>query len=286
MHDLIKRAGLAAALAAALATVLVLNCKTGMIERYFIYFPDRKITTDPSAYGLPYADVSFVASDGVKLHGWFVPGAGEVTWLWFHGNAGNISHRLENLRLLHEQLEVNVFLFDYRGYGASEGRPSEEGTYLDAEAALGYLHSRSDIAPERIVYFGRSMGAAMAVELALRSPPLGLILESPFPSIPYMARRIYPFLPVRFFLRTRYDSLSKVASLHVPTLVLHGDRDDVVPIDGAREIFEAVGGPKQFHVIEGAGHNDTYLVGGQAYFDALRNFVEGLAGDGPQADGG
>ena len=249
-----------------------------MIERYFIYFPVRELAESPSDYGLAYEDVSFVASDGVRLHGWFVPGKGDVTWLWFHGNAGNIGNRLPNLQRLHDELMVNVFIFDYRGYGASGGSPSEEGIYRDAEAALSYLSSRSDVSPERIVYFGRSLGAAIAVELAVRAPPYGLILESPFPSIPYMARRVYPWLPfVRFLVRSRYDALEKAPRLDVPKLVLHGDQDDIVPIESGRKLFDAAGEPKAFYTIHGAGHNDTYLVGGDAYFAALSDFVEQLA---------
>ncbi|MBM3143172.1 MAG: alpha/beta hydrolase [Chloroflexi bacterium] len=249
---------------------------TGMIENHFIYFPLRELEAEPSSLGLPFDEVYFVTQDGVRLHGWFAPGESGLTWLWCHGNAGNISHRLENLALLHQKLGVSVFLFDYRGYGRSEGRPSEKGTYLDAEAALAYLHSREDIDNSRIIYFGRSLGAAVAVELATRQPPAALILESPFPSVPYMARRLYPFLPVWPLLRTKYDSLSKMAQIDVPLLVLHGDNDDIVPLEAGRKLFEAAGGDKSFYTIHSAGHNDTYLVGGQAYFDALYTFIQRL----------
>ena len=249
-----------------------------MIERHFIYFPERGLTGAPSDYGLAYEDASFLSSDGIRLHGWFIPGEEDVTWLWFHGNAGSISNRLDNLKRLHDELGVNVLIFDYRGYGASEGSPSEEGLYLDAEAALSYLRSRSDVSRERIIYFGRSLGAGVAVELALRAPPYGLILESAFPSIPYMARQAYPWFPfVQFFVRSRYDALDKLQRLGVPKLLLHGDRDDIVPIDAGRELFDAAGEPKAFYTVRGAGHNDTYLVGGDSYFAALRSFVEQLA---------
>ena len=249
-----------------------------MIERYFIYFPDRTLVGNPSDFGMAYEDASFVARDGVRLHGWFVPGESEVTWLWLHGNAGNISHRLENLKLLHDELGVNVFIFDYRGYGASEGRPTEEGTYLDAEAAVAYLRSRGDVSSERIVYFGRSLGAPIAIELALRSPPRGLVLESPVPSIRDMARRTYGFLPLWRLVRARYDGLGKVPNVDAPLLVLHGDRDGVVPIDAGRRLFEAAREPKEFYVIRGVGHNDTYIAGGETYLDALRTFMRQLAG--------
>ncbi len=244
-----------------------------VIERRFIYFPDRDLIADPADMGLAFEEVRLAARDGVQLHGWFVPGDSEVTWLWFHGNAGNISHRLDNLRRLHDELRVAVFLFDYRGYGRSRGTPSEEGTYLDAEAALAYLRSRDDVDVDRIVYFGRSLGAAVAVELATRHPPYAVILESPFPSIQDMARRTYPFLPVGRFLRTRYDSMAKVGRLAAPLLVLHGDRDDVVPLEAGRKLFDGAKEPKVFYAIRGAGHNDTYVVGGREYFRVLREFV-------------
>ena len=258
------------------AVVSVATVRTGMIERYFIYFPDRDVQADPSQFGLIYEEVAFVASDGVELHGWFVPGRNSVTLLWFHGNAGNISHRLDNLKLLHNELGVSVFLFDYRGYGRSRGRPSERGTYLDAEAALAYLGSRGDGSRERVIYFGRSLGAAVAVEMGVRHPPYGLILESAFPSVPYMARRAYPFFPIWPFLRTRYDSQAKMGKVTAPVLILHGDEDDIVPLEAGKQLFDAAKDPKQFYIIHGAGHNDTYREGGPAYFDALRLFLDRL----------
>lgn len=261
-------------LALGVALLFVGIC-SGVIERSFIYFPDRQLIGDPADYGLPFDDVSFTADDGVQLHGWFVPGDGDVTWLWFHGNAGNISHRLENLRLLHDELGAAVFLFDYRGYGRSGGTPSEEGTYRDAEAALAYVLSRPDVDAQRIVYFGRSLGAGIAVELATRRPPFALILESPVPSIADLAKHHYPFLPVGALLQTKYDSVPKIEDVRAPLLVLHGDQDEIVPFEGGRKLFEAAAEPKRFYTIRGAGHNDTYVVGGPEYFQVLREFVEG-----------
>jgi fermentation-respiration switch protein FrsA (DUF1100 family) len=249
-----------------------------VLEHSFIYFPERELIGDPAHFGLPFDDASFTASDGVRLHGWFVPGESDVTWLWCHGNAGNISHRLDNLRLLHDELGVSVFIFDYRGYGRSEGSPSEEGTYRDAEAALAYLLSRPDVDAERVVYFGRSLGAAVAVELATRRPPSALILESPLPSIAELARHHYPFLPAGRLLRTKYDALSKIGKVRVPLLVLHGDQDEVIPFEAGRRLFGAANEPKRFYTIGGAGHNDTYVVGGREYFRALREFMESPPG--------
>jgi fermentation-respiration switch protein FrsA (DUF1100 family) len=245
-----------------------------VLERSFIYFPERELIGDPAEFGLAFDDAYFVARDGVRLHGWFVPGPGDLTCLWFHGNAGNISDRLENLRLLHDELGVSVFIFDYRGYGRSEGSPSEQGTYRDAEAALAYLLSRSDVDPERIVYFGRSLGSAVAVELATRRPPFALILESPFTSMADLVRHHYRFLPATGLIRTKYDSLSKIGKVRARLLVLHGDQDDIVPFEAGKRLFEAANEPKRFYAIRGAGHNDTYMVGGREYFRALREFVE------------
>lgn len=251
---------------------------TGMLDRFFLYFPDRELDAVPSDIALAYEDASFVTTDGVRLQGWFIPG-GDVTWLWFHGNAGNIGHRLENLRQLHESLGVSVLLFDYRGFGLSEGTPSEQGIYLDTKAALDYLHSRDDVREDRIVYFGRSLGSAAAIDLALSEPPYGLILESSLPSIEFVARQAYPFLPgwfVRLIIRAQFDSLSKISSVTAPIMFLHGDRDEVVPINAGRALFEEAREPKEFYPIQGAGHNDTYRVGGEPYFAALVRFLDRL----------
>ncbi len=277
MHVIVTVTRTTALVAAFLAALLFIADRTGLIERYFIYFPQKELGADPSHVGLPFEDVSFTAADGKVLHGWFVPGRNEVTWLWFHGNAGNISDRLGNLKLLHDELGVSVLLFDYRGYGRSEGRPTEKGTYRDADAALVYLRSRGDVSPDRIIYFGRSLGAAVAVELATRYPPYGLILESPFPSVRHMARLSYRFLPMWPLLVDRYDSQARIAKVQAPLLVLHGDQDDTVPIEAGRKLFDAAREPKHFYAVQGAGHNDTYDVGGRSYFAALRSFVEQLA---------
>ena len=258
--------------------------QTKLLDRQFIFFPDQELVGTPGDRGLEYEEVFFSASDGVKLHGWFVPSEKEATLLWFHGNAGNIGHRLENLEMLHSRLGVNVFIFDYRGYGRSKGSASEKGTYLDAEAAIEYVRSRQGPDnKESLVLFGRSLGCAVAVEMATRHRVRGIILESPFTSIRAMGQRTYPFLPVGILSRlveARYDSLSKIGEVHSPLMIIHGDRDDTVPIELARELFEAANEPKRFYTIEGADHNDTYWVGGETYFDALRRFVEDPGGSG------
>ena len=242
-----------------------------MLQEDFIFYPDNYFIGDPAGWGMPFEDVIFSTGDGFKLHGWFVPGKGDITLLWCHGNAGNISYRLDNLQLLHERLGVNIFLFDYRGYGLSQGKPTEEGTYLDAEASLDYLHSRTDTDKEAIVIFGRSLGGAVAVDLAGRQPCLGLILESTFSSV----GALFPGL-VAEVLPIDYDSISKIGRVKAPLLMLHGDIDEVVPYPSGQELFEAANEPKEFYTIVGAGHNDTYITGGEDYIATWERFIAGL----------
>ncbi len=254
---------------------------TNMIERHFIYFPEKLLVATPSDRGLDFQDVFFETSDGLKLHGWFVPGRADMTWVWFHGNAGNIGHRVDNIAALNSRLGASVFIFDYRGYGHSEGMPSEQGTYRDAEAALTYLRSREDVDDQKIVLFGRSLGGAIALEAAIEARPYAVILESSFTSIRAMAKRVYPFVPgIGLLVQAKYDSLAKIKNVHAPVMVLHGDRDEIVPFDMGKELFEAANPPKRFYAVEGAGHNDTYYVGGAAYYEALASFLEDPAGGG------
>lgn len=260
-----------------LATAL-LYVGTPMIERFFIYFPQRGLHADPSTVGLDFEDARFETSDGVGLHSWFVPGRNDPTLLWFHGNAGNISHRLEQLKLLHDAVGANILIVGYRGYGDSEGTPSEKGFYADAIAALSFLNDRDDVDDTKIVYYGQSVGAGVAAELATRHPPAGLILEAAFTSVADMARHHYRFFPARFFVRTRFDTLRGIGAVRAPLLMIHGDRDDIVPIEMARRIFEGARDPKRFEVVRGAGHNDVYIVGGARYLDALSGFVQEVTG--------
>jgi len=248
----------------------------GAIEHRLIYLPSRTLTRTPAVLGLPYTDVWFTASDGVRLHGWWLPGRYRQPWLWLHGNAGNLMHRLDNLAAVHDRLGVSVFIFDYRGYGQSEGVPSEDGLYRDAEAALAQLATLARCNSTEVVVFGRSLGAAVAVELALRARVRGLILESAFASIPAMARHLYPFLPLASLPRTRYDSLSKIAHIGVPVLLVHSRHDPLVPYAQGQALYAAAAAPKYFHTIEAAAHYDTYLSGGLAYWQALHHFLAAL----------
>ncbi len=222
-------------------------------------------------------DCSFSAADGVRLHGWFAhahhPRSASVpTLIFFHGNAGNITHRLTNIAYL-IRLGMNVFIFDYRGYGKSEGSPNEQGVYADAVAAYEYVLSRNDVDKKRIVLFGRSLGGAVAVELATRKPCEKLILESTFTSIKDMATIMFGGLPLHYLVHTKFDSIAKIPTIRVPMLAIHGDQDSVVPFKLGHRLFEAANQPKVFYTLEGADHNDTYERGGQDYFDRIAQFI-------------
>ena len=246
---------------------------TGLLvrERRLIFFPVRVLDAQPPAYGLDAEELRLVSADGTVLHGWWIRGRGERVLIWYHGNAGNISHRLHNARELIERLGLDIVLVDYRGYGLSEGTPYESGLYLDGLAIYDAVVTRG-FTPERIVLFGRSLGAAVAVEVALKRPVGGLVLEAAFRSVRAMARSVYPFVP-SFLIRTRLDNERKISQIRAPKLILHGDRDELVPISHGRALFKLALPPKRFFAIPGASHNDTYVVGGSTYFEAWEQFL-------------
>jgi fermentation-respiration switch protein FrsA (DUF1100 family) len=241
-------------------------------EKGIVFFPDPDLVGTPADFGLAYEEVWLEAEDGVKLHGWWVPKAGAPVLVWFHGNAGNISHRLDNIKLLHDLAGVQVFIFDYREYGRSQGRISREGTFLDAAAAYRYAAEIREIPGGEIVLFGRSLGTALATDLAIRKPCRGLILESAFTNSSDMAKMLAPFL---FDWRPKvpYDNLGKIAHVRVPVLIVHGADDEIIPVDMGRRLFAAANSPKDLYIIPGAHHNDTYVVGGREYFERLKAFI-------------
>lgn len=252
------------------------------LESRFVFFPDKRIEETPRDRGLAYEEIDLKTTDGLSLNGWWIPGTGSpLTILWFHGNGGNISHRLNNIKLRHDLIGTNIFIFDYREYGRSEGRASEEGTYRDGDSAIQYLHSRGDIDPTKIVFLGESLGSAVAVEMATRHGCAALILESPFLSIPEMAKAIFPFLPIGSFLQTRYDTFSKIGQVRAPLLIVHGENDEIVPFQHGQRLFEAAREPKEFYSIKRARHNDLYMVGGQAYLETLNRFLGRVIGHEP-----
>jgi hypothetical protein len=239
-----------------------------------VYQPRRQLEATPAEHERPmdYEDVSLTTSDGVKLHGWFVPAVpARGTVLMFHGNAGNISHRLETIAIFHD-MGYNAMIIDYRGYGRSEGSPGEEGTYRDAEAAWGYLTRTRKIEADRIVLFGRSLGAAVAAWLAVEKHSAGLILESAFTSVPDRGAEMYKFLPVRFLARIDYDTLGRIDKLRCRLLVIHSRDDEIIPYHHGQKLFEAAKEPKRFQEISG-GHNDGFIRSGDVYKDALGKFL-------------
>ncbi len=251
----------------ALATVTA-GCRES-IERRFIYYPSRPLAADPSSVGLPFRDVAFTAADGVRLHGWLIPGRTPTTLLYSHGNGGNIGGRVAIARLLADQLGVGLFMYDYRGYGRSEGAPSEAGLVSDALGARAAL-LREGVAAEHVVYFGRSLGAAVTLDLALAHPPRAVVLESPFASVRAMASTVLPGGGLLF--RTRWDSLAKIPGLRAPLLMLHSDADETIPYAQGRALFAAAPEPKTFFTIRGAHHYDMQATW-REYWAAWRAFL-------------
>ncbi len=237
-----------------------------------IFFPDRARRVEPSRFGLSAQPLSLRAADGTNLDGWWLLARGRVALLYFHGNAGNIGDRLERSKLLVDDLALDVFLVDYRGYGLSGGTPSEAGLYADGQAVYEAAASRG-FPGERIVLFGESLGAAVALETARRKPCAGVILEAPFLSIPAMARHHYPWVPP-LLLRFRFDNGEKIARLKVPKLIAQAERDEIVPPAQTRQLFSLAISPKSYFVIPRATHNETFSAGGRAYRDAWKRFLD------------
>ncbi len=258
-------------LALVVLAIVSAGCRESL-EGRLIYYPSRALDADPSSVGLEFRDVEFTAADGVRLHGWMIPGRVPTTLLYSHGNAGNIGDRLPIARLLADALGVGLFMYDYRGYGRSEGTPSEAGLGRDALAARDAV-ARAGVAAEHVVYFGRSLGAAVTVDLALARPPRGVVLESPFASVRALANAVVP--GAGYLFRTRWDSLARIGALRAPLLVLHGDADEVVPWAQGRAVFAAAPEPKTFFTIRGGRHYGMEA-GWTEYWDAWRDFLAGL----------
>lgn len=255
------------------------------IERQFIYFPTRIARELPTPV-VPAAEVVeevWLESDGgIRIHGLYAGAeAAFADLLFLHGNAGNLYDRLDNVRMLVES-GFNVLIIDYRGYGKSGGQPSEEGLYQDGEAGYRYLVDERRVSPERLVIFGRSLGSAVAIELASRHRCAAVVVESAFTSAVSLGRLHYGWLPGLILrgMTQRFDSLSKVARLRAPALFVHGQRDGIVPVEMGRQLYEASPEPKRWYEIGGAGHNDTVMVGGREYFQRFASFVrEHVAAD-------
>ena len=268
-------------LLAGLACYLLLVLVVYLMQARMLYLagiPGRSLDHTPVEIGAEYRDEFVETADRVRLHGWYIRGDSDRVLLFFHGNAGNISHRLESIRQF-RQLGLSVFIIDYRGYGQSEGRTTEQGIYRDAEAAWRHLTETNKTPAERIIVFGRSMGASAAAYLAARHRPLALIIESSFTSVPDIAKEYYPWLPVRWLSRLRHSAEDFVQQAESPVLVIHSRDDEIVPFRHGQAIFAAAREPKRFVEIRGT-HNDAFLRDEQNYLAGLRSFLDELpAGD-------
>jgi len=242
---------------------------------YLPNMPGRELEMTPTDAGMDYQDVSFEAADGVALHGWFVPGASERVVLFFHGNAGNISHRLDSIRQF-RGLGLSVFIIDYRGYGQSAGRTTESGIYRDAAAAWRYLTETRGVRGSDIIVFGRSLGGSVASRLAATERPLGLIVESSFTSVPDVAQELYPWLPARWLSRLRHSTRDHIKNAQCPVLVIHSRDDEIIPFHHGQTISEAAPEPRTLLELRGS-HNDAFLRDEHTYVAGLRAFLTSIS---------
>ena len=237
-----------------------------------LYFPLKEIEATPLAIGLDYRELTLRTKDGVDISAWYIPAENARGYLLFcHGNAGNISHRLDSIRIFHN-LGLCVLIFDYRGYGRSKGAPDEEGTYRDAEAGWDYLVNSLHVKPGEIILFGRSLGSAVAAETALRKKAGALIMESGFTSVPDLGSSFYPYLPVRLLSKYRYASIEKVAKIKIPKRFVHSPDDEIIPYEQGRRLFESASEPKEFLKLTG-GHNEGFLLSGNTYVEGVKGFL-------------
>jgi len=237
--------------------------------------PGRTLTASPGDIGLDYEDVSLATSDHERLHGWYIPAENSRgVLLFFHGNAGNISHRLDSIKIFHE-LGLDTLIFDYRGYGQSTGKASEQGTYLDAQAAWDYLVNNRGFPAERIIVFGRSLGGAVGAWLGTQHTPAAVIIESSFSSGVDMARRLYPFFPARLITRLQYPVADYAGRLKCPVLVVHSRHDEIIPFAMGQAIYAAVKQRKEFLELRG-DHNNGFLVSQKEYISGLRDFTQAI----------
>jgi uncharacterized protein len=274
--------------AASIACLVIVVVVIWTLQRRMIYFPLGQVPP-PGEGGLSHVEpVRFTTADHVELNAWFVPAAGgrqRTTVIVFNGNAGNRSHRVELADALRRH-GLQVLLVDYRGYGGNDGIPSEQGLAADARAARAYVANRPDVDPSRLIYFGESLGAAVAIDLATEFPPAALILRSPFTSLTDVGRHHYPFLPVRLLLRDRYPSIDRIRQIEAPVLVIAGDRDRIVPLEHSRRLYDMAADPKQLLVVNGADHNDFELLAGPGMIAAIVRFIDERAQPSPPSDQG
>jgi len=268
-----------------------------IMQPKFLYSPVREVFYTPGDLGLDFEDVIFKSDDGLELSGWYIPapseglaedasvqpggslatrpaGKSKFTVLFCHGNGGNMMHCLDSINIF-RNLGLNCFIFDYRGYGSSEGKPSEEGTYLDVSAAYKWLTEEKKIQPDKIIAFGRSLGGSIAAQLAMRAGVGGLVVESTFTSYVDIGERFYPYMPVRWFSRFSYRTIDYIKEVFCPVMLIYSRNDEVVPFDFGLELYEAANEPKKFVEIFGS-HNDGFLVSSEVYKGAWTKWLKFL----------
>jgi len=246
-----------------------------LMQSVFLYSPTREITYTPGDLGLDFESVVFKTSDGLRLTGWYVPAENsKLTILFCHGNGGNMMHCLDSINIF-SNLGLNCFIFDYRGYGNSEGKPTEEGTYLDTAAAYKWLTEEKKVSPDDIVVFGRSLGGTIAAQLASKAEVLALIIESSFTSYVDIGRKFYPYMPVRWFASFSYRTIDYIKEVHCPVMIIHSRNDEIVPFEFGLELYEAANEPKELIEIFGS-HNDGFLVSSEIYKSAWVKWLKFL----------
>ena len=251
-----------------------------IFQSHMVFYPGtgREMISTPADIGLEYEDLNLMTSDGIDLHGWYIPARqSQGTVLFLHGNAGNISHRLESIRMFN-LLGYSTLIIDYRGYGISSGTPTEQGTYIDAETAWHYLAEQRHVPSCQVVLFGESLGGAVAAWLAARKNPAALVISSGFTSVPDLAGQIYPFLPVRWLARIKYDTRAYLNAVTAPVFIAHSPEDEIIPFKLGVALYDAANPPKRFLELAG-GHNEGFIFMRESWVTALGDFLaENLKG--------
>ena len=241
-------------------------------EKKGIYFPIKRIASTPKDIGIEFENVYFFSSDGTRLNGWYVPVKKQrLTILFCHGNAGNIGDRVEIIGLFH-RIGLDVFIFDYRGYGKSQGRPSEKGFYSDAQAAYEYLTEKRKLAERCIVVYGKSIGGNVAINLCSKVSPAALISDSAFTSTLDMGKKLFPFLPIKWLISVKYDALSTIKNIFIPKLIIHAQKDEIIPFQHGKRLFSAAPDPKEFYQMRG-GHNDAIFLTMEDFTQKINTFI-------------
>jgi len=255
-----------------LILLIVLNALFYLKQPSMIFFPSDNLDATPEQWGMPFENIHFSAADGTSLNGWYIPHSdSDRVLLFFHGNAGNISHRSESIAVFH-RMGLNIFIFDYRGYGHSSGKVNEKGLYQDADAAWNYLTKTKDIDSRKIILFGRSLGGAIAANLANKNTPAALIMESTFSSSRDMASSIIPYLSNLIIMRYQFNSKDKIANIQCPVMIMHSSEDEMIPYSHGKKLFNAANQPREFFRMKGS-HNAGFLLSQPDYEVVIESFI-------------